>query len=490
MLKKRLNIEMLSPFAKKIIEGTFLLTIGTILSRVLLAIAYIILARILTTNEYGQYGMLKSTIDNFLIFASMGIGLTTTKYISEFKNTDKEVASSILGTALITVLVLGVIIAGVIFFLSDYISLNLLNAPSLGNLLNIVAVIIVLTAFNGIQNGALLGLQSFKKISIVNIFQGLILFFGLCIGGYFYGVQGAITGNLIATIFVTLLIQYMLRKECHKNGLTISLKKWKNRLKTIYKFALPASLSTIITAPTVWILNTMLVNTPNGYSELGIYSAVVVLTIIIQMLNGSISNVLLPIFLANDTALSPKKEFFNYFGAWFVALTIAIPLIVFPEFVGFILGSKYPPDKVKWILSLALFSSLIIAHRQGVARDLIMKNKMWLSVFSMGQWALTSYFCFLFLKQYGAIGFAMSFCIGYITNLIIVVPFFIYQKICPRFIFYNSNVISIWFSVISLVIVNNYFIEYWLRAVLSIIVIAILILNLKQLYKKNVQYYS
>ena len=106
MLKKRLNIEMLSPFAKKIIEGTFLLTIGTILSRVLLAIAYIILARILTTNEYGQYGMLKSTIDNFLIFASMGIGLTTTKYISEFKNTDKEVASSILGTALITVLVL------------------------------------------------------------------------------------------------------------------------------------------------------------------------------------------------------------------------------------------------------------------------------------------------------------------------------------------------------------------------------------------------
>jgi O-antigen/teichoic acid export membrane protein len=489
MLKERLNNKTLSPFAKKIIEGTFLLTLGTVLSRVLLAVAYIALARILTNDEYGHYGILKSTIDNFLIFASMGIGLTTTKYISEYKNTDKEVASSILGTALMTVLVLGVIIACVIFFLSDYIALSVLNAPDLRSLLNIVAVIIVLTAFNGIQNGALLGLQSFKKISIINIFQGLILFLGLCIGGYFYGVPGAIIGNLVATISVTLLIQYMLREECHKIGLTISLKKWKSRLKTIYKFALPASLSTIITAPTVWILNTMLVNTPNGYSELGIYSAVIVFTIVIQMLNGSISNVLLPIFLSNDTVHSPKKEFFNYFGAWFVALIIAVPLIMFPEIVGFVLGSKYPPDKIKWILSFALFSTLIIAHRQGVARDLIMKNKMWLSVFSMGQWALTSCLCFLFLKQYGSVGFAMSFCIGYIVNLMIFIPFFIYIKICPKFIFFNINVIFIWLLVIILIIINNYFEGYYVRALLSIITTMVLVINTIKLYKKNASNY-
>ena len=477
----------ISPFAKKIIKGTFWLTLGTLLSRALLSIAYIFLARILSTDEYGQYGMLKSTIDNFYVFASMGIGLTTTKYISEYKNSDKKAASSILGTSLITVLLLGTALALLIYLFSTYISTNLLQAPQLSNLLNLVALIIVFSSVNGIQNGALLGTQSFDKIAFVNIIQGVLLFLGICIGGYLYGVFGAVVGNLISIILLSLIVQYMLKVECNKIDLSISLNNWKQSLKIIYKFALPASLSTIITAPTIWILNTMLVKTQNGYSELGVYSAVVVVATAIQMFNGSINSVLLPIFLSNEAEKTPKKEFFNYFGTWIISLLVALPFFVFPEIVNLILGNKYAiyGTDIKWILSFTLFSTLIIAQRQGLSRDLIIKNKMWLSVFSMGQWAITTYICFLYLMPYGALGFAGAFCIGYVINAIVFLPIFIYLQICPKYVFFDINIVAVWILVLLLIVINNLLGSILFRAIFSLLITALLIYNIFNLYKKN-----
>lgn len=476
------NILSQSDFVTKVLKGTFWLSIGSVASKVLVAFAYIILARILPPEEYGEYGMLKSTIDNFLIFASLGIGLTTTKYISENKNSNPQLASGILGTSLMMVLITGLLVGGIIFLFSDTIAITMLQSVKLKPLLGIVAIILVITSFNGVQLGALLGLQSFKQTSIANILQGVLLFLGITTGGYLDGVKGAIIGNLLALVLLSISIQILLKTDARKLGISYSVKNWKQDIKTIYKFAIPASLSTLITAPTIWFLNAMLVRGENGYFQLGIYSAVVVITSAIQMLNGSLSNVLLPIFLSKETKITPKKEFFNYFGSWILAIIIGMPIIVFPELVSFIIGDKYPKEIVLPVLVLAVVSTLIISNKQGVSRDLIIKNKMWLSVYSMGQWAIMAVVLFVFLRKYGAVGFALSFAISYVFNLVLFTPFFIKKKIVPKYLFYNKNVVAIWFFLLSLIAIN-YYGNTLLRISISIILIYFLIVVFTRLFQ-------
>ncbi|MCD7978192.1 MAG: oligosaccharide flippase family protein [Tannerellaceae bacterium] len=444
-------------------KGTFLLTAGSVISKGLLALAYIILARILTTSEYGEYGILRSTMDNLLVFASMGIGLTTTKYISELKHTDKSAASSILGTSLGLVFVLSFIVFLTLLIFSTPVSTGILKNESLTYPLIIAGGILIFISLNSIQSGALLGLQSYRDISVVHIVQGILLFAGLCIGGYYHGVTGAITGNLLGMVVLYFFTHHLLIRRCKTEGIHISFHDWRKYTKLIYKFAIPASLSTFIVAPTIWILNTMLVNQPNGYYQLGLYSAVIIFTMAIQMLNGSIGNVLLPMFLADKTALSHKKAFVNYFGTWIITILLSIPLIVFPELVSFILGNKYPVDSIRTILFLSIFSTIIIAHKQGIARDLIIKNKMWLSVFSMGLWAVSTFLLFTLLKGYGAMGFAWSYCLGYIINYLLFTPFFIYKKISPAYIFYNKWVVGVWIWILLLTAINFSTSAYFLR---------------------------
>lgn len=473
-----------SSFIKKLLFGTFWMTFGTLMSRGLLALASIVLARVLTVKEYGEFGMVKSTIDNFLIFASMGIGLTTTKYMSELKDTDKTKASSMLGASLSLVAILGISVALLICLFSNYISEAFLNNPELTIPLSIGGLTLIFIAINGTQMGALLGFQAYQKNSLSNILQGLFLFIGLVVGGYLYGVEGALLGNLIAIFLVSIVLQILLKKESNKLNIQVNLEDWKTNIKTIYKFAIPASLSTIIVAPTIWVLNSILVNQNNGYSELGLYSAVIIFSTAIQMFNGAISNVLLPIFLSKSEEKSPKKEFFNYFGSWIISIIIALPLIVFPEIVSLILGDKYETDKIVPILGMSIIATLVITNRAGVSRDLIVKNKMWLSVFSMGQWAITNLLIFYFLKEYGALGFAFSYMISYLINYIVFLPYFIHQKISPSIIFYNLWNFVLWILLLILVGVNVFLYDQFIvRILISIIMVGLILVSIFKLYK-------
>lgn len=478
------NIFKRSEFANKVLGATIVLTFGTVVSRLLIAVAYILLARILTPTEYGEYSMINSTINNFLIFASLGIGLTTTKYISEYKNNNSELASGILGASLFTVLILGLIIGSIFFIFSDYIAVNILKAESLKPLLKYGAVILILTAVNSTQLGALLGLQSYRSTAICNILQGILMFAGIVGGGYWYGITGAIIGNLFAIVILTVIIQILLKIESGKFHIKIKLKTWKRDLKLIYSFAIPASISSLIISPAMWILNTMLVRTPGGYKQLGIYSAVLLFPNAVQMVNGSLNSVLLPIFLAKETQMTAKKEFFNYFGAWIIAIVIGIPFIIYPEIVSVIIGAKYPTAQVVTIFAIIMISTLIISNKQGIARDLIIKNKMWLSVYSMGQWSITSILLFYFLKDYGAIGFASAVMLSYLLNLVLFVPFFVKMKISPSYIFYDKYVIFIWIILFVLIFMNIK-LQLTHRLLPSVVLIYLIYYNFKKLYIKT-----
>ena len=69
--------------------------IGGLFSRGLSILTFIIVARILGDNLYGQLGIIRSTTNMFIVFASFGLGVTATKYIAQLSENQKNKTSKV-----------------------------------------------------------------------------------------------------------------------------------------------------------------------------------------------------------------------------------------------------------------------------------------------------------------------------------------------------------------------------------------------------------
>lgn len=57
----------------------------------------IITARLLGKVGFGELGMIRSTIEMFVVYAGFGLGLTATKYVAELRDLNKERAGKMIG---------------------------------------------------------------------------------------------------------------------------------------------------------------------------------------------------------------------------------------------------------------------------------------------------------------------------------------------------------------------------------------------------------
>ena len=91
MLKKIKNkYYSQSEDVKGLAKGVFWSVLGSVLSRVLLFITWIIMARILGKELYGEYGLIRNTILMFATFAGFGMGITGMKFIAENYENDRN----------------------------------------------------------------------------------------------------------------------------------------------------------------------------------------------------------------------------------------------------------------------------------------------------------------------------------------------------------------------------------------------------------------
>src|SRR5215475_10536595 len=73
-----------SQLAYRLARGAFWSLVGSLISRGLGVVAGIGVARILGKNDYGELGMVQSTVGMFGVFAGFGMGLTANKHVAEF----------------------------------------------------------------------------------------------------------------------------------------------------------------------------------------------------------------------------------------------------------------------------------------------------------------------------------------------------------------------------------------------------------------------
>jgi O-antigen/teichoic acid export membrane protein len=345
----------------------------------LAVIASIVTARLLGKVGFGEFGMVTGTVGAFGILAGLGLGVTATKYIAEHRTDDPVRAGRILGLANQVAAISGGAVALILFALAPWLAARTLNAPHLADALRLGCILLFLNALDGMQTGALAGLEAFRATARVSLVRGLLSFPVLIAGVWFFGLTGAVAATVLVGGAGWWLSQVALRSECAKAGVPISYRGTRRDWPILWKFSLPAFLSAVMVAPVIWLANAVVANQPGGYGELGLFNAANQWRTALMFLPSVLLRVALPLMASSvDTQ---RSEDFRKTLLLTQSLTVAIvlpagALVMFlSDSIMGLYGNEFAHGAP--VLIGVICSIMIISIGTGTGAAIEARGKMW-----------------------------------------------------------------------------------------------------------------
>jgi O-antigen/teichoic acid export membrane protein len=407
----------------RLARGTFWALAGTLIARALALLAGILTARIFgDTVRFGEFGIVRSTIEMLGVFAGFGLGLTSTKHVAEYYKTDPERAGRVLAlTAVTSALIAGsacVFLAIAAPWLAD----SQLNAPHLASSLRLCAPLLFFTVLNGAQLGALTGFEAFRTTAYVNSLAGILAFPLPVLGAFFGGLNGSLWGLNFAAFFQYLIAHSALRRVAAWQNVKFQFAGFAHELPLVWTFSIPAALSGILVAPVNWWCNTLLTKIANGYSELGIYHAAQQWRLAIMFLPSILALVAMPMFsrTQGEGNIVRLKSLLivNLALNAIVSAAIALPIVLFAPLIMSTYGPQY--SNSSGVLVLLAIASAISATVQVVGQLIAAMGKMWQGFALNLVWAACFTAAAWWLYTDGARGLATANLLAYSVHLVTV----------------------------------------------------------------------
>jgi len=284
-----------SPLGKRLARGFFWIVVGTTISRGLAMAAWVAVARMLGREMLGAVGIIQGTAGMFQAAAALGPGITATKHVAEFRKSDPAKAGRVLALAVGVAIACATLLAVVLFLLAPWLAANVLAAPHLGGVLRIAALMPLFGALIGTQTGALAGLEAFRTIARVSLIHGLCSFPLLVLGATLGRLHGVIWALVASQIVGCVLNSVALHREKARAGIAFGAPRGVEDWRVLWKFSLPAAVSSLVGPPVIWACLAILANQRGGYVELGLLSAAERWRPVILVLPIMLGNASLPI---------------------------------------------------------------------------------------------------------------------------------------------------------------------------------------------------
>lgn len=410
-----------SPLACRFAKGAFWSIFGAVVSRGLTLLASIFVARLFGKTAFGELGMIQSTVGTVGTFAGLGLGMASTKYLANLRVSDPEKAGRILALSSLVSLITASIVSIVLILGSSLIASQVLHSPHLTLPLAIGAGLVFFGVLNGVQTGALSGFEAFHVIAKINLLSGLSSFPLILLGAWFWGVSGAVLGTVLSMTVNWGLNNHALRVSCRESNIPYIFRGcWSERLM-LWEFALPAALSSFLTTPVIWLSNVLLVNRPNGYAEMGIFSAAQQWQSAILFLPVSLAPLVFSL-MANTVGEDKAHSFWKMVKYSFVInALIAGSAAVVVSLLSQVIMKAYGQDfSSGWlILTMLAVTAVLIASINVIGQVIASSASMWWGFVLNLMWA-TSFliFSWLWVKSYGAVGLASAYVTSYICHLV------------------------------------------------------------------------
>ena len=418
LIRQKLNS---SDLARRMATGAFWSFFGTVAARLLTLVAGIVCARLLGKEQYGEFGMVRSTIYMFIAFGSMGIGLMATKYISEFRGKDPARVVSVYTLSNIFALCAGVLISAAILLSAPYLAEHNLHSPQLAGPIRLGALFLFGTVLNGAQDGTLGGFENFRAIAINNFIGSVVESVLMLVGAYYHGVGGAILGYGLGYCAIFVANQVSIRKNFRALGVhTLRRNIFRTDIKLLYTFCLPAALAGILVAPTLWVARSMLVRS-DGFGQLAIFEAADQWKNLILFVPTTVNQIVLPIL--SSVQGSNQRQFwkvlnFNLLLNAAVAVLAVLVVAFFSPYIMKLYGRDFTDHVTMIILAV---SAIFTCVGNVVGLSIASRAKMWIGFGFNAIWTvLYLAFAWLFLQWcMGASGLAWALLVAYFLHTVI-----------------------------------------------------------------------
>jgi O-antigen/teichoic acid export membrane protein len=412
------------PHYRRFLRGVFWVLIGSLIAQGLTLLASFPLARLLGTVQYGELGVIQSTLAVFAIFAGPTLGLTATRHVAQLRNTNPRGAGRIAALSLLVSLAMAVLLVVIVWIAAPRVAASALNSPSLAFELRLACLALFFTVINAAQTGVLAGLEAFNLIALTNLVRGLASFPLLLLGAYLGGLPGTIIALGLITLINAIVLQVVIHRGMRAADLSLHWRDSFQEWRVLTDFSLPAMLGGMVVVPVTWFANLVIVHEPGGYVQMGIFNAANQWRTAILFLPTILSQPVLPV-LSELYSTRQNRAYMNILRLDLLATSIISGgLALFASLGAVGIMRLYGKDFAGNELVLVLLSlSAVFTALAGVGGSVISSlGKMWAGFLLNLLWA--GLFCLLVLGlQRGADGLAMAYLGSYVVHLLTVLVY-------------------------------------------------------------------
>lgn len=353
-------------------KDSFWAVFGNGLGNGFLLLAGILIARFLGKELYGEYGVVKTTMFYIASFATLGLGVTSTKYIATLLNSKPIHVKNVIHDAMTITVIFSSIIAIIIFIIAPFLA-NLLNEEQLVLALRALSVVIIFKAITTTQIGVLAGFKEFKTIALNSLSSGLLMLV-ICVPlTYFWGLKGALLSLLFSQIFNS-IVNYMGIKRKSRSFSFVEKVSYK---KELAYFSFPVALQESSFAICNWAA-IMLLTKLSSMGEVGLYTASAQWNSIITMIPGLLINVILSYLSSSiNNSIKHKKTLKLMLRINFFTTIIPFVIVYFlADFIASFYGKSF--EGMPSVLRILTFSTILEACASVYKSELLALGKTWL----------------------------------------------------------------------------------------------------------------
>ena len=412
-----------TPLVRRLLRGTAWSLAGAVAAQTSMVGASLAAARILGPAEFGQLGIIQSTVGMFGVLAGMGLGLTATRYVAHYRDSEPDRAGAVIGLSLGAAILSSATGVVVLYTAAPGLAAHSLNAPGLAYPLRIAALLLFFNIWAGVQQGTLAGFEAFRTIAKVNALSGILGLPLVIFSTRLWRLQGAIWSLVLVAAITCLIGLPQIRQQRRRYAIRILWKRcWQERA-VLWNFSFPAALAGSLVGPVTWLANSMLVHQPNGYAEMGLLAAANNIRLCLVALPLLIQSSVLPI-LANEQKgrSSPTARYNRAIDlAQLSSLAVALPagtlLILAGGMILTAFGKAYGSGRAVLVPLVAGAMISMVGGAMGSA--VTARGRMWLGTALNGLWGSVLLTAMHYLApSYGAAAFGISFAIAHIVMAI------------------------------------------------------------------------
>lgn len=404
----------------RIAKGAMWGSIGTVATRSVTIILSFVLARILSKEGFGEFGIINNTAAMVGGFVGLGLGGTVTRYVAGLKVREPERAGKIIGLSSIITWISALFYGGMFVYFAPWLAETTLAAPKLAPMLQISSITIGLGVVNSVQMSTLTGLESFKVSTIISTIFGITQSILVVLLAWYAGVKGAVIALAIISGLSVIVYYIVSRKELNNVKIKVTFKEAWSEWRVLVKYSLPAFLSTFTIGPVIWASNAFLANQPDGYGQLGIYNAAIQWDTFVRFFPALVGTAVLPV-MSDMFGRGDKKGSINVMWKMMrITALIVVPLAIVIAIFSPIIIRAYGNSFIGGhrVIIIVVFTTVLFSISSHLGTFISAAGKMWMGFAINSAWGLSFLILSYYMVRWGAEGLAGAKFIAYFLHFL------------------------------------------------------------------------